>query len=654
MIRVLEKYIADKIAAGEVIERPVSIVKELVENSIDSGAKEIIIDIHNGGKTYIRVVDDGSGIPSKEVETAFLRHGTSKIETIDDLDSIGTLGFRGEALASICAVTRTKMITRTKEEEFGTEILIHGSNILKKSKTGCKKGTTIIIEDLFYNTPAREKFLKSDATESKKIIEFLSHIAITRPDIKFRLVNNGKTLFSTLGQNHLLDSILKIYKEREYENLLELEEKKENIEIRGYISKPSLNRKTKRNIFISVNGRVIKSKLIEDAIMKGYKERLFENRYPVIFLFLKIDPKKLDVNIHPNKKEIRFSDEKEVSEFIENAISKKLISDEGAIDLKDTYKYQKVEREVASKERYNAGYEESKKEKQVNLVEYKADSQMDLMKYLKAKRIEEEKRIYEPCIEEKQKEQSESIGLAQEFHNQEDNNEDHNIEKIEKNFVREEKDYKDFSTKSSSQKLTIEKPISVPFDFSDLKFKTIVFNTYIITEGKDTFYIIDQHAAHERVFYEKLVTEYNESKKKSQILVLPFTFDLPVSLEALRDEFLENLKELGYTLESFGYSTYRVLGIPEFMTISEGKSFLKEFMEEFSEEYKLKNYKVIDKLITKSCKKAIKANDKVSELEAISLLNQLKGCKNPFSCPHGRPTFLRFSKYDIERMFKRS
>ena len=350
MIRVLEKNVADKIAAGEVIERPVSIVKELVENSIDSGADSIIVEIKNGGKSYIRVTDNGCGISRNEVETAFLRHATSKIETAKDLNAIETLGFRGEALASIAAVTHTELVTKTREAKVGTKLLIHGSEVLSNSGTGCPDGTTIIITDLFYNTPARQKFLKSDSAESGQIIDFMSQIALAYPNIRFRFINNGNIAFSTTGKGDILNAILSVYKLSEYKDLVAVDHRENAGSITGYISKPSLSRTTRRNQIFFVNGRVVASKVIERGVTEGYKERLFEGRYPVAFLFIFTDPERLDVNIHPNKREVRFDNENEIIELVSHAVKETLGTKAAVIEAKDIFK-DEVSTPIKSKDR---------------------------------------------------------------------------------------------------------------------------------------------------------------------------------------------------------------------------------------------------------------------------------------------------------------
>ena len=305
MIRVLDKAIADKIAAGEVIERPVSIVKELVENALDAGASSVTVEIKNGGKSYIRVTDNGIGIACEEAATAFLRHATSKISSVKDLDAIETLGFRGEALASIAAVTSCELITKTADTKAGTRILLRGGIPVRNEQTGCPDGTTFIITDLFFNTPARLKFMKSDGAESGMIIDFVSQVALAYKEIKFCLINNGRILFTTPGDGNRLNTIIRIYHDVDAKNMVPVSHSEEGLSLEGYISTPAMSRTSRGSQIFFVNGRVVNSKVMEKGVSLGYKERLFEGRYPVVYLFLRVDPGTIDVNIHPNKRERR-------------------------------------------------------------------------------------------------------------------------------------------------------------------------------------------------------------------------------------------------------------------------------------------------------------------------------------------------------------
>ena len=632
MIKVLDKTVADKIAAGEVIERPVSIVKELVENAIDSGGDSIVVEIKNGGKTYIRVTDNGCGIPADQVETAFLRHATSKIETARDLDAILTLGFRGEALASIAAVTHTELITKPKEAKLGTKLLIHGSEVLSNAGTGCPDGTTIIVTDLFYNTPARQKFLKSDAAESGQIIDFMSQIALAYPNIKVRFINNGNIVFSTIGNGDILAAILAVYKMKEYQDLVPVSYEEEGTAVRGYISRPSLSRTNRRNQIFFVNGRVVSSKVIERGVTAGYRERLFEGRYPVCFLFLETDPGRLDVNIHPNKREVRFDREEEIVHLISNAIKAALGTKAAVVEAKNIFKDETVPTAKA----------EAKKQEQVNIKQL-----------LSTKREAEKTTVLrEPEFAYTTQAKHESDAPKARPSSSTLKPEILPAKSVEKPAVT--------PVVLPSEKLepvkpaiTLETPGLQPFDFADLRLTGSVFNTYITAEDGQSFYLIDQHAAHERIFYEKLVGEYLAEEKLRQPILTPIMVEVPLAVKENEYDWLDSLEEMGFSIHNFGQNTYIIKEIPTFMSISEAEDFVNTFIDSVSEGTKLANTIIINKLITKSCKSAVKANDVLSLAEMEALMQQLAACKNPFSCPHGRPTFIRMTKYQIEKMFKR-
>ena len=612
MIRVLDKIVADKIAAGEVIERPVSIVKELVENSIDSGADSIIVEIKKGGKTYIRVTDNGCGIPDDEAETAFLRHATSKITTAKDLDAIETLGFRGEALASIAAVTHTELITKTAESKSGVRLLIHGGEVISNGKTGCPDGTTFVITDLFYNTPARLKFMKSDSAESSQIIEFMSMISLAFPQIRFRFINNGNIVFSTTGQGDLLSTILSVYKLSEYKDLVPVDFSSFGNRVTGYISKPSLSRTSRRNQVFFVNGRVVSSKVIEKGVNEGYKERLFEGRFPVCFLFIHTNPEKLDVNIHPNKKEVRFDDEHEIINLVSAGIGNALLRNSAVIEAKakDVKDYEPQVKAIVQ-------------------TQVTAD-----MPKAEAPKIVEPAEPVENVKKAEPIEKAEQVDIKQ-------------ILSSKPPRVAEKVIEPDWPL------INIDAPVNKPFDFDNLKPTGAIFNTYITATDDNGFYLIDQHAAHERVFYEKLVGEYLADEKPRQPILTPIIIEAAPSVIEMKEEWLGCLEEMGFDIDEFGGNSLVVREIPTFMSMLEAENFVREYLDSAADGGKTVNTVVVNKLITKSCKAAIKAHEHLSIAEIESLLNQLKACRNPFSCPHGRPTFIRFTKYEIEKMFKR-
>lgn len=606
MIRLLDKSVSDKIAAGEVIERPISIVKELVENALDAGADSVVIEIKNGGKSYIRITDNGCGIPCEEAETAFLRHATSKIETASDLDAVDTLGFRGEALASIAAVTRTELVTKTADSKTGVRLVLHGGSVIASEQTGCPDGTTIVVTDLFYNTPARLKFMKTDSSESGLIIDFISQMALAYKNVKFRLINNGKILFSTLGDGNRLNTILRVYNDVDARNMVPVSYSEGGLQIEGNISTPAFSKTTRGSQIYFVNGRVVSSKVIERGVTAGYKERLFEGRYPVVYLFLRVDPHTIDVNIHPNKREVRFDDEGAVTDFISRAIKNALATKDAVVDAGNLFN--DMDKKISASKVYERVFEPFREKNPEQAATKKAEEQVDIKQLLST--------IDNPVPKEP---------LTEAIPHDEGTGPD----------------------------IEIYEPQLKPFDFSELEVTGVIFDTYITAVDGSNFYLIDQHAAHERIFYEKLVGEYESSEKARQPLLVPLIINVSLAVSENCFDWLDALARMGFTIDEFGPDTFRVTEIPMFMELSEAEDFVNQFIENITNSTNLSNKVVIDKLIMMSCKAAVKANDKLSPEEVKALIKDLSACVNPFSCPHGRPTFIRLTRYEIEKMFKR-
>ncbi len=624
MIRILDKQIADKIAAGEVIERPVSIIKELVENSIDAGADSIVVEIKKGGKSYIRVTDNGCGIARDEVEKAFLRHATSKIETVKDLESIETLGFRGEALASVCAVTRTELLTKRAEDKTGTRLVIHGGEIISNTPTGCPEGTTIVITDLFYNTPARLKFMKSDSAESSMIIDLMSQLALAYKNISFRLINNGNILFSTTGDGNRLNIISRVFPSVDVKNLVPVDLTLDALELTGYISTPSMSRPSKNGQIFFVNGRVVNSKVIEKGINEGYRERLFEGRHPLAYLFLNVNAQDLDVNIHPNKKEVRFNNETEISEFISQAIKQALGTKEAVARVANIFKEEPAQ--------YTA---KSVTEEQVSIKNITSTSKAPIEEVQLPPAVEIPKIEVPKTVEISKVEVPKTVEISK---------------VVEKTPI---VDIPTIETPPINPTIEIKKPILTPFNFDELTIKGALFNTYIMAVDGDNFFLIDQHAAHERIFYEKLVGEYEKEEKTRQPILFPLIIDVDLKTKEEDEKWLSILNNMGFTIEAFGQNSYRISEIPTFMELGEAEDFINDFVDSITTTTNFRNSIVINKLIMKSCKSAIKANDHLEKEEIDALIKDLKNCINPFSCPHGRPTFIKLSRYEIERLFKR-
>ncbi len=639
MIRVLEKDVADKIAAGEVVDRPLSIVKELVENSIDAGASAITIEIRKGGKEYIRVTDDGCGIPEDQVETAFLRHATSKISTAADIDAIETLGFRGEALASIAAVSRTEIITKTSDSKTGVKMLIEGSYVKEKTATGCPDGTTIVVYDLFYNTPARQKFMKSDAAESSAVIEFASQIALAYPQLKIRMINNETLLFSTNGKGDRYKNILTVFDRSIGEDLIPVHASSGYLEIEGYVSNPGKSRATRKNQIFFVNGRVIESKVIQRGIAQAYADKLFEGRHPIVFLFLKVRPDTLDVNIHPNKKEVRFDDEKFIIETIRTAIREALLSKESIPQVKKTDIFKIKSQEPMAEKPVNTTVPVkpafSVKPPQQKAPAVKAqtakavkEEQVDVKSLLSTLRKDSKS---EPAVETKP-EKTENAAIIREAN----------------------AEYKAPAPVKTAEPAAVPQPKTpAPFDFDELKVTGSIFGTYITAVDENCFYLIDQHAAHERIFYEKLLKQFRDNEKHSQPIMLPIVINSTLSSEKKEEGWKDALNQMGFLVEDFGPKTFIVKEIPMFMGLEEATDFLNDFMDNAHDGIYLENIPAVEKIIMRSCKNAVKAHDYLKDDEIAQLIKDLKNCENPFSCPHGRPTFIKMTQYEIEKMFKR-
>ena len=620
MIKLLLKSVSDKIAAGEVVERPSSVVKELVENSIDSGATSIIVEIKKGGSSYIRVTDNGSGIPKDEVELAFTRHATSKISTAEDLDNLVTLGFRGEALASIAAVSITEIITKTSDKKTGTKVILEAGKVLENKAIGAPDGTTVIVEDLFFNTPARRKFMKSNASESNKIIDLMKNIALAYPKIKIRMVSNDSVLFSTPGTGQRLDVITTLSGRQLTEKLIVIDTLGEDISLEGYVSGPGELRSSRKEQIFFVNGRVVDSKVIEKAIAIAYKERLFEGRYPIAYLFIEMNPNLLDVNIHPNKREVRFDDDEKVISFLSESIKEGIIK---KIAIPEIDAKKSIVGISKAEEEFN-----EQNNKYVNTPD--------------AKNIFSEKNKIQKSFGPRKdiapfkKESDNTVAVQSRF----------NMKQILSDFKQENEL---INEKASQIKQIIKEENSTDNVFDDLRILTTIFDTYIICADDDAMYLIDQHAAHERIHYEEILNRMKRSRVEKQSIMIPITFTCIKSDE----EWILPLENFGFTIEEFGPSTYVAREIPTFFNLEETEVFLKDYISEIDENMDFQSATLKDRMATKACKAAVKAHDHLKDDEIATLIKDLEKCENPYSCPHGRPTFIKLSRYEIEKKFNR-
>lgn len=592
-IKALPREISDKIAAGEVVERPLSIVKELIENAIDADAKAIVVEIKNGGKTYLRITDDGVGIHKDDVFLAFARYATSKISKEEDLDAIHTLGFRGEALSSIAAVSRVELITKLAGENVGSQTVLEAGILQVSSDIACEQGTTIIVSDLFYNTPARKKFLKPDNTESALIIDYLSKITLAYPHIKIRLINNGTILFSTQGNGDVHRNVLTVYSKQIEEGLIAVKGQAENqrISLTGYIGKPNYSKGNRKFQIFFVNGRWINSKLIESAVSEAYADKLFSGRYPISFLFLRVDPEKLDVNIHPNKMDVRFFEELAVKNLIYDSIRKSLLQEDAAPSVNNLNIFK-------SKENIKDVYGDPG-----NQVDIKTIS------------LTSKEERYEQALTSRS---DETFSHAPEL------NENRHNYKPERRFT-----------------------------FSELNILGSLFATYILASNEEAMYIIDQHAAHERILFEQLLSSFKNERGDGQIILAPFLIELPSYIKEGANEKTILLEKIGYRVEPFGTKEYIVKEIPSCMDLTQAEFFVNEIFETPFEEVNSLSEKQVNSLISDACKAAVKANDLLTNEEIVELFFELDKTENPFSCPHGRPTFIKLSEIELERLFKR-
>lgn len=677
VIKKLDDEIIKLISAGEVIESPCSVVKELVENSIDSGATSILVEIKNGGKTYIRVTDNGIGIDEPYVMEAFKKHTTSKITTFDDFINVNTNGFRGEALASISAVAKISMTTKTINNSYGIQVVIKNDKVIEKTKVGTKDGTTVIVEELLEDIPARKKFLKSDKAESTKITDFLIRYALANPNIKIKYINNSKQIFSTYATGKIKDVVNIIFANNYDNSIIEIDEKVTDfLSIKGIIGNNSAMYSSRKMQYIFVNGRIIKDKNIVNYIENAYKKYIPSGNYPMFFIDIIIDPSRVDVNIHPNKLEVKFSDEKTIYKLIEKTISDKLdnVSMIPSISLVDNKENQ--DKQIFSN--ILSTYKNSKPSELINTkinLSKQLDYKGDLIYKAELQRDKNNNPTIQPNIKYNEK-SNKSVNLQ----NEEEKNTNTTIddENIKNNFnldgkkiikKRENNDYyvEDIDSSRIFEKkavYTIPKDIlkndikindnKIKYvDLTLLKYGGRVFDTYIMLFDDEDMYMIDQHAAHERILYEKFLKEFYSGTIVSQQLLIPENINIPVNLMDYSTSIIEEISSFGFECDLFGDNIILIRAIPTFLDISSAKTFLNAVFDIYLEE-SLSNEVIKDKIATKACKAAIKGNDSsIKEIEIEKMLYNLEHCENKYACPHGRPTITRISKYEMEKFFKR-
>ena len=623
-INLLNEETSNKIAAGEVVEGPSSVVKELIENSIDAHAKNITIEILEGGTSLIRIIDDGDGIHPEDIEKAFMPHATSKIQEAEDIYAIHTLGFRGEALPSIAAVGKVNIKSRIEGEEFGRELIIEGGEKKSFAECGINKGTTLEIRELFYNVPARKKFLKSISREAAIINDIVNRIAIANPSISFKLYNGDKKVLQTFGNSNLKDTLRTIYGKNISESLIYFENADDTMTIYGFIGKEEIARGSRNNQSIFVNGRYIKHKSIVVAVENAFKSFSTCNKFPFYTLFIEIYPELVDVNIHPTKAEIKFEDDgivfKKVFHTVHEAF-KKEVYDSFQIDTKNPKPW--TSGEACPTEKPNFWTSGEAWTSEVEKIE------LDLNKAMP----EEKVHVSFP-IDLKVEHMEDKPAIAE-------NNNDLTT-------IKEQIDT-DYPTNTN-----VEAKIEKQPKFPPLRIIGQFNKTYIIGEYNEVLYMIDQHAAHEKILFEKYLSQIEEQNIIIQPLLIPSVIDLTVDDYIYYEENKDIFKNAGFTLEDFGGNSLALKEVPYFLGRLNPKELLLSIIDNLKQLGSGKTSEIkYNKIATMACKAAVKGNDLLSEMEMIKLVEDLRFIDDPFHCPHGRPTIIKFNNFDLEKLFRR-
>ncbi len=635
MINILDDETINQIAAGEVVDRPSSIVKELMENSIDAGATSVTVDIKDGGLSMIRVTDNGRGILKDDVRLAFLRHATSKIADAKDILTVSSLGFRGEALASIAAVSKVELLTKVSDSLMGSRYLTYGGNEVCFEDAGVPDGTTIIVKDLFFNTPARRKFMKSQTTEAGYISDICEKIALSHPGISIRLIVNGTNKLHTVGNGKIKDTIYRVFGKDITNNLREINFVSELVSVKGFVGLPGISRGNRNYEIYFVNGRYIKNNAVCDAIEEGYEGFLMMHKFPFVVLYIEVEPELVDVNVHPSKMEMRFKDGEHiypllVSSVREGIMQKDLIVKsstdkltEKAIKPVTDYKIPEVFETKRTIETVNetANYGEKDVDSEFDLV-LNADEEIDVKESVTEENITEEDVTEDITVEE---------DIAKE-------------KTFESEPVKKAKQDTLFKGEFLSEK-------------AKRYYKVIgqAFATYWIIEYEDNLYIMDQHAAHEKINYEHFMQRYNEHNITKQLITPPIVISLSATKEDALNKHMDEILDLGYEIEHYGNNDYIIRAVPyDIPKDVDRKSLLIDIfdsIEEYSDKLDVSAFAA--KVASMSCKAAIKGNQVVDEKEVIHIMDELMDLDNPFNCPHGRPTLISISKQEMDRKFKR-
>ena len=707
-IVLLDELTINQIAAGEVIERPASVVKELIENSIDAGATNITIEIKNGGISYIRITDNGKGIMPDDMEIAFERHATSKIRQAKDLETVKFMGFRGEALASIAAIARVELVSKTESSDIGRKVVVEGGKVISNEEIGCPKGTTITVQNLFFNTPVRYKFLKKDFTEFGYIEDAVTRIALINPNIAIRLINSGKTVIQTSGNNDMKTVIYNIYGKDIAENCLNVDYTYEDIKVTGVVGKPIISRSNRSNQLFFVNKRYVKDKALTSAAEQGFKGMITIGKFGFLILNISVDPHKVDVNVHPAKLEVRFEEESKVFKAIyhsikETLLKEDLVSEAEKIKNIDITKKTNIQE---PKQIYNTevtkskdnttpifgslfkkikNSQMSKEDEEISGVKNNPIEEIFRNRENKEENINEIKNIDENIKTDKENiETIENKEPIKPIENKSDlNNIMEKVHKLEENSMEpDEKNFDEMYAKMFGR-LPIEENVqednklnedAEEYHFDDVntenmslftknninsipnyKFIGIAFSTYIIIEMEKELYIIDQHAAHERIMYEKIKKNYySDGPKESQLMLLPDIITLTHKEMGIAKDNMELFEKAGFTLEEFGENTIKLTGVPNVCIDLETRELFLETLDEINTVARTAKQEIEERFIaTVACKAAVKANMALTREEVDELMKELLVLPNPFTCPHGRPTAIRMSKSEIEKKFSR-
>lgn len=644
MIQLLDDKTIDKIAAGEVVEKPASVVKELVENAIDAKAKSITVEIKGGGIDFIRVTDDGCGIQANEVPTAFCRHATSKIVSAEDLNFIETLGFRGEALASISAVSCVEMITAVKDSLTGTRIYIEGSVTKEIEEVGAPQGTTIKISNLFYNTPARKKFLKSASTEASYIVEMMQHMALSRPDLSFKMLVNNQIKFHTSGNNDLKEVIYKIYGRETANCLVPIQINENGIQIEGYLGKPEINRGNRNCENYYVNRRYVKSKPISYGIEEGYKAYMMMHRFPFCVLHIMVDTETVDVNVHPTKMQVRLSNNESMTELLIKSIHTALKQEELIPDIK-LVKDPEEEKIKASPEPFE--------KQRIKQEASAAETMFAIKEYIPSQPVHDEKNDYKGYSNQIIFDDSFDTPEAKEstIVSESMNNTDNSTLYEEK---KAEPEFPDLIIEKAEQTRFVESAILQEKNITKYQVLGQVFDTYWLVSMNDTLYFMDQHAAHEKIKYEEFIAKFKNKEILSQNLIPPCIVSLQPSEMEIYLSNQEVFRNLSFEIDEFGGSELAIRAVPLDFYGYQIHDIFYAIIEELSTVNNANSITIIEERIaTMACKAAVKGNTAMTKEEAEELITKLMTLDQPYHCPHGRPTMVAMSKYEIEKKFKR-